>query len=298
MYFTEGNIYHIFNQGNNREKIFFNDENKKYFLNKIRKHILPYADILAWCLMPNHFHLMVYVNRISLAGSDASAADTVKNIGSEASAADTVKNFGSDTSAADTVKNFGSDASAADTVKNFGSDASAAGTVKNFGSDASVADTVKNTVKNAFDVTPANQSVSSAESVTPISANVIKVHCSKEHTLSYSIGIMLSSYSQAVNKQQNRTGSLFRNNTKAECINACNEITPSFFNTTNGVLINRHFTEDEYPKVCFDYIHNNPVKAGFVKLPEEWEFSSFRDVYGLRNGNLINRNRIEEFNLR
>ncbi len=235
MYFTEGNIYHLFNQGNNREKIFFNDENKKYFLNKIRKHILPYADILAWCLMPNHFHLMVYVNRISLAGSDTSAADTV---------------------------------------------------------------TVKVTVKNAFSVTPANQSVSSAESVTPISANVVKVHCSKEHTLSYSIGIMLSSYSQAVNKQQNRTGSLFRNNTKAECITACNEITPSFFNTTNGVLINRHFTEDEYPKVCFDYIHNNPVKAGFVKSPEEWEFSSFRDVYGLRNGSLINRNRIEEFHLK
>jgi len=42
--------------------------------------------------MPNHFHLMVYVNRISLAGSDATAADTVKNFGSDASAADTVKN--------------------------------------------------------------------------------------------------------------------------------------------------------------------------------------------------------------
>ncbi|MCE5331026.1 MAG: hypothetical protein LLF95_02675 [Bacteroidales bacterium] len=230
MYFTEGNIYYLFNQGNNLEKIFFNDENKKYFLTKIRKHILPYADILAWCLMPNHFHLMLYVNCISLAGSDALAADTVKN---------------------------------------------------------------------TFNVImPTNRSVSSVKSVTPTPANVVKVHCSKEHTLSYSIGIMLSSYSQAVNKQQNRTGSLFRNNTKAECITACNEITPSFFNTTNGVLINRHFTEDEYPKVCFDYIHNNPVKAGFVKSPEEWEFSSFRDVYGLRNGNLINRNRIEEFHLK
>ncbi|MEN8125125.1 MAG: hypothetical protein ABFR32_08335 [Bacteroidota bacterium] len=24
----------------------------------------PHADILAWCLMPNHFHLMVLVNKI------------------------------------------------------------------------------------------------------------------------------------------------------------------------------------------------------------------------------------------
>ncbi len=33
---------------------------------KIRTHILPYADILAWCLMPNHFHLMILVNEIAI----------------------------------------------------------------------------------------------------------------------------------------------------------------------------------------------------------------------------------------
>jgi len=27
---------------------------------------LPYADVLAWCLMPNHFHIMVYVNEVEL----------------------------------------------------------------------------------------------------------------------------------------------------------------------------------------------------------------------------------------
>ncbi len=27
-------------------------------------YIQPYADILAWCLMPNHFHLMVRVNHL------------------------------------------------------------------------------------------------------------------------------------------------------------------------------------------------------------------------------------------
>jgi hypothetical protein len=53
----------IYNQGNNRQKIFFK-KNYLFFLNKIREHILPYANILFWCLMPNHFHLMVHVNKV------------------------------------------------------------------------------------------------------------------------------------------------------------------------------------------------------------------------------------------
>jgi len=63
MQFESGHIYHIFNQGNNRQMIFFDRENYLFFLRKMRTHILPFADILAWCLMPNHFHLMVYVNQ-------------------------------------------------------------------------------------------------------------------------------------------------------------------------------------------------------------------------------------------
>jgi len=55
MDFIENNIYHVYNQGNNRQRIFFTYDNQVYFLDKIRKHILPYADILAWCLMYNHF---------------------------------------------------------------------------------------------------------------------------------------------------------------------------------------------------------------------------------------------------
>jgi len=49
MNFEPGNLYHIYNQGNNRQKIFFSRENYLFFLNKIKKHILPHADILAWC---------------------------------------------------------------------------------------------------------------------------------------------------------------------------------------------------------------------------------------------------------
>lgn len=67
MVFEEGHLYHLFNQGNNREQIFYSRENYLFFLNKIQQHILPHADILAWCLMPNHFHLMIYVNTVKIA---------------------------------------------------------------------------------------------------------------------------------------------------------------------------------------------------------------------------------------
>ena len=62
MIFEPNHIYHIYNQGNNRQRIFFNRENYLFFLKKIREHILPFAEILAWCLMPNHFHLIIAVH--------------------------------------------------------------------------------------------------------------------------------------------------------------------------------------------------------------------------------------------
>lgn len=61
MQFEPNHIYHIYNRGNNSQQIFFNRKNYIFFLRKLKAHILPYADILAWCLMPNHFHLMIYV---------------------------------------------------------------------------------------------------------------------------------------------------------------------------------------------------------------------------------------------
>ncbi len=53
-------FYHIYNRGNIRQPIFFKKENYLYFLGKVRGHLLPHLDILAYCLMPNHFHFLVY----------------------------------------------------------------------------------------------------------------------------------------------------------------------------------------------------------------------------------------------
>ena len=59
MEFYENELYHIYNRGNNRQPIFFKPENYDYFLQKVRKFVLPCCDILAYCLMPNHFHFLI-----------------------------------------------------------------------------------------------------------------------------------------------------------------------------------------------------------------------------------------------
>ena len=57
----EGYFYHIYNRGNNSEKIFFSEENYAYFLKLLTKYIFPVADIYAYCLLNNHFHILVWL---------------------------------------------------------------------------------------------------------------------------------------------------------------------------------------------------------------------------------------------
>jgi putative transposase len=59
MYFQDKEIYHIYNRGNNKQRIFFNNNNYLHFLQKIRNEWKPFCEILCWCLMPNHFHFLI-----------------------------------------------------------------------------------------------------------------------------------------------------------------------------------------------------------------------------------------------
>ena len=197
MQFEQGHIYHIYNQGNNRQKIFFERENYLFFLKKIRTYVLPYADILAWCLMPNHFHLMVVVNEVEEPES-------------------------------------------------------------------------------------ARVSLRAKPSLSPRSFN-------------QSIGVMLRSYTRAIQKQENISGSLFRKQTKAECIDCLNGIMPSFIQENGIAKISITHPQKQYPQICFDYIHNNPVRAKMVGIAENYEFSSAKDYTGLRNGQLINKTVANKF---
>lgn len=53
--------YHIFNHANGDEDLFREPENYRYFLQQYYKHINRIADTYAYCLMPNHFHLLVRI---------------------------------------------------------------------------------------------------------------------------------------------------------------------------------------------------------------------------------------------
>jgi len=71
------------------------------------------------------------------------------------------------------------------------------------------------------------------------------------------------SYTNGVNRQQDRVGPLFQGPFKAALVD-----------------------DDSYLLHLSRYIHVNPVAAGLVERPEQWTFSSYRDYIGLRHGTL------------
>jgi len=167
MRFYPENLYHIYNRGNNKQVVFIERKNYLFFLRKVRKELLGFCEILAYCLMPTHFHFLVYTKR--------------------------------------------------------------------------------------------NESSDDFES-------------SDEYALNNGIAVLLRSYTRAINKQENRSGSLFQQKTKAKCLTNYEKNSVEF-----------------YPFICFHYIHQNPYAAKLVKKLEDWESSSFKDYIGLRNGTLCNQ---------
>jgi putative transposase len=164
MNFTEKDIYHIYNRGNNSQKLFFEEENYTHFLKLVKKFLSPNCEILVWCLMPNHFHFLIYANE---------------------------------------------------------------------------------------------------KSAQPLPSSNIPIQ-----QLSESIRLLLSSYTKAINKKYNRTGNLFQQKTKCK-------------NVYDG--------KGNYAAQAFHYIHQNPIKSFLVKDMREWEYSSYKDYAGLRNGSLCNK---------
>jgi putative transposase len=203
MQFEKGLVFHIYNKGNNSEEIFFGADNYHFFLKKMREYVCPYADFLCYCLMPNHFHWLVYVKH------------TVLEVSPE-------------------------------------------GTL--------------------LPILHKNEDLLSIS--TPE-----KKH--KLRTLNESIGICLRSYTRAINKVQKRSGSLFREETKAKSGWIDEFITVDRYRKGSSDF--RAFPDDEYGWNCFNYIHDNPKKANLVTKSVDWPYSSAKDFAGLRDGNLCNQ---------
>ena len=60
-----GKYYHIYNRGNNSADVFFETENYLHFLKSYAKYIEPVAETFAWCLLKNHFHILVRIKDFS-----------------------------------------------------------------------------------------------------------------------------------------------------------------------------------------------------------------------------------------
>jgi putative transposase len=73
-----GNYYHIYNRGNNSQNIFFEDENYTFFLNRYDQYISPFCDTIAWVLLRNHFHFLIYVKEANDINSEKLEYSTVE----------------------------------------------------------------------------------------------------------------------------------------------------------------------------------------------------------------------------
>src|SRR5690554_2272657 len=60
--FESGHFFHLYNRGNNNDALFIEKENYSYFLVLMKKYLLQVADVYSYCLLPNHFHVIIKFN--------------------------------------------------------------------------------------------------------------------------------------------------------------------------------------------------------------------------------------------
>ncbi len=59
--FHPGYYYHVFNRTNNQELLFKSVDNYAYFLKRYTFFLAPFVRTYAFCLLPNHFHLLISI---------------------------------------------------------------------------------------------------------------------------------------------------------------------------------------------------------------------------------------------
>jgi REP element-mobilizing transposase RayT len=59
---TSGCIYHIFNRAVGNEKLFIREADHFKWIELFKKYVLPLCELYAYCLLPNHYHLLLRLN--------------------------------------------------------------------------------------------------------------------------------------------------------------------------------------------------------------------------------------------
>ncbi len=213
-----GYYYHIFNRGNNSQKIFFNRDNYLFFLRKMEQHLSPFVSIIAWCLMPNHFHWVVFVHKIEI--------EIITNPSHAM------------------------------------------------------------TSRRSMTMTTKKEEKSQERSHAITGSDSMTNNKTKTRTINYAIGILLRSYTRAIQNQFKFSGSLFQQHTQAKPLIDEIEITPAYWNTAFGTEINTSKGKS-YLETCVEYVHKNPVVGGLVENAKDWEYSSFKDYLGIRNWSFV-----------
>jgi len=77
--FLPDQYYHFYNRGNNRQAVFFERDNYLYFLKSIKKYLCGYVDVLAYSLMPTHYHLLVRVKPLPQPLPQPQTSEFLKN---------------------------------------------------------------------------------------------------------------------------------------------------------------------------------------------------------------------------
>ena len=105
--------------------------------------------------------------------------------------------------------------------------------------------------------------------------------------LNEAIGTLEQSYSAAINRQKQWSGSLFKKGCQAK-----DGFIPEFITLMkNGREDPRFKLGNDYGFICLNYVHYNAVAANMVKEITDYTWSSAKDYAELRNGTLCNLER-------
>ena len=58
-----GCLYHVYNRANAFDKLFYNEDNYRFFIEKVNKYLPEVCSVYAFALLPNHFHLLVKIHQ-------------------------------------------------------------------------------------------------------------------------------------------------------------------------------------------------------------------------------------------